>query len=130
MKVGIEIPVAIGDLIDKITILQIKSMRITQSDQLKNIQYELSILLTKKLQLPITAGLHELQEKLQVVNEKLWQIEDELRYYEAKKQFGEGFVQLARSVYITNDLRCQIKKKINILFGSEIIEEKSYQQYR
>jgi hypothetical protein len=130
MKTSIEIQVAVGELIDKITILRIKAAQITQPQKLKNIQHELDGLLAKQAKLPVVSGLQELQKSLQTANEKLWKIEDDIRDCESQKQFGEQFVQLARSVYITNDLRCQIKRKINQLFDSEIIEEKSYTAYQ
>jgi len=123
----IAIPGAVGELIDKITILEIKSRRIADGDKLRNVRRELELLeqsLTK-------AGLDHphlgaLKADLAAVNERLWVVEDEIRVCEKNQEFGERFVALARSVYATNDRRAAIKRDINRLFNSAIVEEKCY----
>lgn len=120
-------PISLGELIDKITILQIKTQHL-QGNALENVQEELAALeLTlNKLQLDIDPSLiHSLKK----VNHGLWQIEDAIRDQERQKTFGEDFIHLARSVYQQNDLRSAIKKKINTTYGSAFTEEKSYKQY-
>jgi hypothetical protein len=119
--------VSYGELIDKITILMIKTERISNQEKLKNINTELA-LLQKTYDNCITPCnlIIELQTKLKIINEKLWDIEDAIRIKEHKKEFDEEFIQLARNVYITNDLRCKIKKQIDVLLGSYLTEEKSY----
>ena len=125
----INAPISLGELIDKITILQIKQERIQDTSKLKNITNELvhlveihSKLLTDK-QLADTAPLfHQLYH----VNNQLWDIEDSKRKHEKDQNFDEEFVQLARQVYLKNDFRASIKKQINELVGSTIVEEKSY----
>lgn len=122
-------PISVGELIDKITILQIKQERIQDSIKLKNVLKELyqlieihSRLLTVK-QLDDTSPLFH---QLYYVNNQLWDIEDSKRKHEREQNFTEEFVQLARQVYLKNDLRAKIKRDINLIVGSEIVEEKSY----
>jgi hypothetical protein len=122
-------PISVGELIDKITILQIKQERIQDSVKLKNVLKELyqlieihSRLLTVK-QLDDTSPLFH---QLYYVNNQLWDIEDSKRKHEREQNFTEEFVQLARQVYLKNDLRAKIKRDINLIVGSEIVEEKSY----
>ena len=126
----ITIKVSPGELIDKITILKLKNKFIHNENQLKNINIELDILLPilSKNNLN-TEEFEQLSDELYIVNNKLWEIEDNIRDKERLSDFGEEFVKLARDVYFTNDKRSEIKKKINILAGSEIIEEKSYSDY-
>ncbi len=120
-----------GEMIDKITILSIKSDMISDEDKLKNINYEHSILLkTRDKFLPQSPELEKLSFNLREINEKLWKIEDEIRDCENRKDFSETFIDLARAVYITNDERSNIKREINLLLGSKLIEEKSYQSYQ
>lgn len=123
----IEIPISVGELIDKLTILIIKQEQITDLEKLKNIkqEYELlsSILDTHNI------DIEQEQTQLYNINQKLWDIEDQLRQKEKLKQFDQQFVELARLVYYTNDQRAEIKKQINIKLGSTLIEEKSYEQY-
>ncbi len=119
------IPVSIGELIDKITILELKKQKIIDPNKLINIINELDKLVDIKSTLNIK-GIEECQEKLFAVNEKLWEVEDDLRELEKKSIFDSHFIDLARSVYKLNDLRSKIKKQINLLSGSSIIEEKSY----
>ena len=126
----ITIKVSPGELIDKITILKLKNKFIHNENQLKNINMELDILLPilNKNNLN-TDEFEQLSDELYIINNKLWEIEDNIRDKERLSDFGEEFVKLARDVYFTNDKRSEIKKKINILAGSEIIEEKSYSDY-
>jgi hypothetical protein len=114
-------PVSIGELIDKITILEIKKDKIKNPDALQNIQKELALLNILNTWPKIKT--HELYN----VNLEIWGVEDELRELEKVKNFGPEFVALARSVYILNDKRAYIKRNMNIEFNSNIIEEKSYQ---
>ena len=122
--------IAPGELIDKITILRIKSERISDEAKLKNIRTELDILQkTQAEEVPQSAEMTRLEGELKAVNEALWDIEDDIRDCERAKDFGEEFIRLARAVYITNDKRAALKKEINLLLGSTIVEEKSYAKY-
>ena len=127
----ITVEVAPGEMIDKITILNIKAERITDEAKLKNVHIERDIL-TKTLNdaVPASAELDALTAELQTINEKLWVIEDDIRDCERAKDFGDTFIQLARAVYVTNDERAAVKRKINELLGSRIVEEKSYADYK
>jgi len=127
---SIKIEISPGELLDKISILEIKSERIDDPEKLKNVRHELGLFQNIfKNQFPITDAMAALIRDLKAVNEALWDIEDEIRDCEAKQNFGDTFVQLARSVYQTNDRRAVLKREINILCGSSIVEEKSYTQY-
>lgn len=122
--------VSCGELIDKITILMIKSQRIANQEKLKNIIKELtSLQKTRDSEIGFRQDVAELQALLQKINEKLWDIEDTIRLKERKQEFDHEFITIARNVYITNDQRCAIKKQIDILLGSDITEEKSYEPY-
>ena len=123
----INAPISIGELIDKITILEIKKNKL-QNSKLKNVLKELSFLrkLMEKHQIEITDDLFT---QLKEINLTLWNIEDQIRIKEKNKEFDNIFIELARSVYFTNDKRSEIKKKINQLSNSEITEEKSYAEY-
>lgn len=128
----IEIPVSLGELVDKITILEIKEVHILDVDKRHNIRHELELLqskLTTYLSLPQFEELEPLKRLLKDTNEELWTIEDSIRDCERNKQFTDQFIKLARSVYITNDTRAALKKQINQSFGSDLIEEKSYSPY-
>ena len=119
-----------GELIDKITILEIKSDRIADVDKLKNVKRELSVLsATRDAHLSGIDGLGDLATQLKAINEALWEIEDDIRACEAQTDFGQKFIDLARAVYITNDKRAAVKKEINLLTGATIIEEKSYTDF-
>lgn len=118
------VPVSIGELIDKITILEIKSERISNLEALKNIQKELTALRRVAPRVDPT-----LIDELKDVNVQIWDVEDELRQCEREKDFGEQFVGMARSVYMHNDERAAIKKRINNRYNSEFKEEKSYSVY-
>jgi hypothetical protein len=126
----IEVPVSAGELVDKVTILEIKSERIADPAKLANVRRELAGLsaITDPL-LKANAGLAPLKASLRSINETLWQIEDDIRDCERAKDFGAKFIELARAVYRTNDQRAVAKRKIDELLGSEILEEKSYQAY-
>jgi hypothetical protein len=127
---SLKVEIAPGELIDKITILEIKSERMDDPAKLENVRRELEILsATRDTKLTASGGLDELAAKLKNVNEKLWVIEDDIRDCEAAGDFGETFIGLARAVYQTNDERARLKREINVLLGSEIIEEKSYKPY-
>ena len=124
------IEVGPGELIDKITILRIKSERIADEAKLKNVRTELDILNeTLAKDVPASDELTRLDGELQKVNEALWEIEDDIRECERKGDFGDDFIRLARAVYVTNDKRAALKKEINLLLGSTIVEEKSYAEY-
>ena len=126
----IEITVSAGELVDKVTILEIKSERIGDPAKLANIRRELAGL-TARLRPLIEAhpGVGAVKASLRSVNESLWKIEDDIRDCERRKDFGEAFVALARAVYRTNDRRAALKREIDDLVGSEIVEEKSYSAY-
>ncbi len=129
----IQAPISLGELIDKITILEIKVANISDPAKLKNVSHELAILDAKVNQLLDAAGkakLSPLKKSLRDINQELWIIEDDIRDCEYAKDFSDKFIQLARAVYVTNDKRAKVKKDINLAFGSELIEEKSYKEYQ
>lgn len=127
---AIFIEVGAGEMIDKITILAIKSERMTAPEKLKNVRHELDVLQTAKTEkVRPSAELDALEAELKAVNEALWVIEDDIRQCEADRNFGDEFIALARSVYKQNDKRAALKKDINLLVGSAIIEEKSYTEF-
>ncbi|MGB6086597.1 DUF6165 family protein [Parvibaculum sp.] len=124
------IEVGPGELIDKITILRIKSERMSDEAKLANVRHELAVLeAARNANLEDSAELRRLEEGLKAVNEALWVIEDDIRQCEADKDFGPTFIELARSVYKQNDKRAALKKEINLLTGSRIVEEKSYTEF-
>ena len=120
-------PVSIGELIDKITILEIKSEHMNKT-KLKNVNKELGLLKNILQDNNIEIG-GDLVNNLKKVNNKLWEIEDKIRIKESKQEFDKEFVEIARSVYKQNDIRASIKKKINFQYNSELVEEKSYRNY-
>lgn len=129
----IQAPISLGELIDKITILEIKAVNIGDAAKLKNVNHELNILSDKVASLLDAAGvttLAPLKAALKAINQELWIIEDDIRDCEYVKDFSDKFIQLARAVYVTNDKRATVKKEINLAFGSELIEEKSYKDYQ
>jgi Family of unknown function (DUF6165) len=131
MSEEILVPVSPGEVIDKMTILRIKRARITDPVKVANVQTELALLeQTWRESRYAHADIAQDTAALQSVNERLWVIEDEIRDEERAQRFGERFIELARSVYIVNDERAQIKKRINLALGSALIEEKSYAAYR
>ena len=124
------IPISPGELLDKITILRIKSERISDAEKLANVQKELKMLdAIWSDAVEQDDIIQQLTAELTSINEALWDIEDDIRDEERDKRFGERFIALARSVYVTNDKRAEAKKKINLHLGSAIVEEKSYQDY-
>jgi hypothetical protein len=128
---NILVPVSPGELLDKITILEIKSERMTDPEKLDNVRLELS-LLNETWQQSVTADdtVQRIHDELKRINEALWEIEDDIRDKERVREFDERFIELARAVYVTNDQRANAKKELNLHLGSEIVEEKSYQDYR
>lgn len=127
---SIKIDTAPGELIDKITILEIKSERITDAAKLANVAHELSVLSAARGEaIEPTDALAQLTASLKAVNEELWVIEDDIRDCERAQDFGDRFVELARAVYHTNDRRAALKREINELLGADLIEEKSYAAY-
>ncbi|HLQ07508.1 MAG TPA: DUF6165 family protein [Steroidobacteraceae bacterium] len=125
------VPVSPGELLDKITILRIKQVRIPDALKLANVKLELALLEQTWRDSGCAAREVAADERaLQEVNERLWDIEDRIRDKEAKQSFDRDFIELARAVYVCNDERAAIKKRVNIQLGSRLIEEKSYRQYR
>ncbi len=125
------VPVSPGELLDKITILRLKVARLQEASQLANVKLELSLL--ERTWQECGAAAAELgadEHALHAVNERLWDIEDRIRDKEARQSFDRDFIELARAVYIANDERAAIKKRINLRLGSRLVEEKSYRQYR
>lgn len=121
-------PVSIGELIDKITILEIKAERITDAAKVANVRTELDGLLPLwQQQLSASPGLDALKSQLKVINERMWDIQDRLRDKEARQTFDDDFIQLARGVYGTNGERVKVKNEINRIAGSHLVEEKQYQ---
>ena len=128
----VEICVSVGELLDKLTILEIKSAEITDPAKLENVRSEKSLLQAALVQLSLERlpEVGTLWKELHDVNLKLWKVEDELRLLEHRKDFGKDFVEKARLVYLTNDRRAALKREINRLTGSLVIEEKSYAEYK
>jgi hypothetical protein len=126
----IKVPISPGELLDKITILRIKSARMSDAAKLANVRHELRLLeQTWAGAVPAGVELAGEERALQEVNERLWDVEDRLRDLEAAKRFDEDFIGLARAVYFNNDERAAIKKRINTRLGSALAEEKSYRPY-
>ncbi|MFO7530466.1 MAG: DUF6165 family protein [Marinobacter sp.] len=126
----IKVPVSFGEVLDKITILEIKSERIKDEAKLKNVRLELDELTeTWNEAVQDQSAIEDLRKQLKAVNEELWVIEDDIRDQEAAQDFGPRFIELARAVYVTNDKRAAIKKDVNLALGSRFVEEKSYQDY-
>ena len=130
MITAVKVEISPGELIDRITILEIKAARIGDETKRANIGVELSELTAaRQAAVPASVRLTALTGKLKEVNQALWDIEDEIRALEAAMDFGPAFVELARAVYKTNDRRSALKRKINELLGSRLIDEKSYTPY-
>lgn len=125
------IPVSPGELLDKLTILEIKLERIDDEAKLANVrrEHELLVRVWRESGLGDEA-VARLRDQLRAVNERLWEIEDAIREEERRKRFGDDFIDLARSVYQRNDERAALKRRINEILGSAIVEEKSYRDYR
>ncbi|MFC1695599.1 DUF6165 family protein [Pseudomonadota bacterium] len=127
---NLQVPVSPGEVLDKITILEIKSERITDPEKVANVRSELALLQeTWASNIRDSEIIQDLHARLKEINEALWEIEDDIRDKERAREFDDRFIELARAVYVTNDRRSQIKKELNLHLGSEIIEEKSYQDY-
>ena len=128
---SIKIDVSVGEIMDKLTILDIKADKIDNTEKLANILKERESLLPA-IALPAyqTDEIQQLAAKLKQVNMRLWDIEEAIRLKEAENCFDEEFIELARSVYFTNDQRASLKKQINLKTGSELVEEKSYEDYK
>lgn len=125
------IPISPGELLDKITILQIKSERIGDPAKAANVRNELLLLQKVWVESVVEdEQILALSAELKSINEALWEIEDDIRNEERNQCFGERFIELARSVYVVNDDRANAKKKVNLHLNSSIVEEKSYQDYR
>lgn len=125
------VPISPGELLDKITILRIKSARMTDETKLRNVRVELEAL--ERTWRDSGSAIPEVaadEAALQRVNEELWDIEDRVRDKERAQEFDAVFIELARAVYVTNDERARLKKNINVALGSRLVEEKSYQPYR
>lgn len=126
----IKVPVSFGEVLDKITILEIKSERIADPEKVKNVRLELEELsATWNDAIDDPDAIAGLRAELKSINEALWEIEDDIRDQEAAQDFGEKFIELARAVYVTNDKRAAVKKEVNLALGSRFVEEKSYQDY-
>jgi len=126
----LRVEVSAGELIDKITILEIKAMRIADPARLANVRTELDALRAARAEaLPQNSDVDGLVAELKAVNEALWEIEDAIRDCERDGDFGPRFIELARSVYRTNDRRSALKRAINEALGSRLVEEKSYREY-
>jgi hypothetical protein len=127
----INIPISPGELIDRITILEIKMERMDDRQKLSNIKTQLDLLekLWQESDYSSVDTVREKKAELKSINEKLWVIEDGLRLKESKSEFDREFIELARSVYFTNDHRFRVKKEINLVAGSDLVEEKFYQDY-
>ncbi|HKC17674.1 MAG TPA: DUF6165 family protein [Steroidobacteraceae bacterium] len=125
------VPVSPGELLDKITILRIKSARMSDAAKLANVRHELGLLeSTWRATVPAGVDLAAEEQALAAVNARLWDVEDRLREQEGERRFDADFIELARAVYINNDERAAIKKRINLALGSVLVEEKSYRRYR
>jgi len=125
------VPVSPGELLDKITILRIKCARIADAAKLAHVRHELSRLeASRQASLPASADMAADEAALERVNAELWDIEDRIREHEARHCFDAGFVELARSVYLRNDERAALKRRINLRLESALMEEKSYRPYR
>ena len=122
-------PLSIGELVDKITILEIKKRNINDLNKLQNVEFELDTLNNIFNKLNVKNKISNEFKSLREINKKLWIIEDDIRDEERNSNFGLNFINLARSVYKTNDKRAEIKKIINLKTNSGLIEEKSYQSY-
>lgn len=126
----IRIPMSPGELLDKITILEIKSERMDDPDKLANVRTELDLLnVTWREAVDEDDTVRRIHGELKAINEQLWEIEDDIRDQERAREFDARFIELARSVYVTNDRRAAAKKALNLHLGSAIVEEKSYQDY-
>ena len=127
----IKVDVSVGEFLDKVTILEIKSERIKDPAKLENVNKELKLMqdIWAKSEFA-KADISDEMTRLKAINEKLWKIEDDIRDKERARRFDQGFIDLARAVYYENDVRADIKKELNLKLGSGLIEEKSYADYK
>ncbi|MEO5987883.1 MAG: DUF6165 family protein [Candidatus Eisenbacteria bacterium] len=127
---SLQVQTSPGEFLDKLTILEIKAERIHEPTKLHNVQRELDLLRAIWLASPLSGrDVSAVVARLKQVNEALWEIEDRIRDKEATRSFDDEFIELARSVYITNDRRASLKRELNLALGSDLIEEKSYRPY-
>jgi len=130
MTAEIKVPISPGELVDKITILEIKSARMSDPAKLANVRIELGLLQdTWRTSAFASHDIASQWAALRAINEKLWDIEDDIRDKERARKFDQEFIELARAVYVTNDERAAVKRDINTRLGSKIVEEKSYAKY-
>ena len=130
MSTEIKVPISPGELVDKITILEIKAANISDAAKLANVKVELQLLQeTWNTSAHARTDIDAEWQQLRDVNKKLWDIEDDIRDKERQRKFDQEFIELARAVYINNDERAAVKKQINTTLGSKIVEEKSYAKY-
>jgi len=127
---SILVPLSAGELLDKITILRIKAARIEETSKLANVRHELMLLERIWREAFGAVALEGEEAELERVNGALWEIEDRIREHEARGVFDAAFIELARAVYLRNDERAAIKRRINLKLNSPIVEEKSYRPYR
>lgn len=128
---NIKVDVSLGEFLDKVTILEIKAERIRDEAKLANVRHELELLRRTWRDSPFASkDISEPLARLKAINEKLWDIEDRIRVKESRGAFDAEFIELARAVYLCNDERAAIKHELNVTLGSELIEEKSYADYR
>jgi hypothetical protein len=127
---SVEVPIAVGELIDKITILEIKIARFLDAAKLANAHAELTLLCQRRAAaLAADPALTAIEPRLKAVNERIWDLEDAIRACERRQDFGSTFLSTARSIYRANDERAALKREINLATGSQLIEEKSYTAY-
>ena len=125
------VPISPGELIDKVTILEIKSERMSDAAKLQNVRTELALLKqTWEASAYSAVDIRQEWDGLREVNAQLWDIEDRIRDKERESAFDQEFIELARAVYVTNDERAAIKRRINVMLGSSLVEEKSYKEYK
>lgn len=129
IKVNVNTPISLGELVDKITILQIKTLEIKDKTKLENIKHELSLLSSILDETNLKSHLSKEMNELYVTNYKLWSLEDTIRECEMNNSFDQLFIDTARLIYKTNDERSRVKKQINIKFNSDVVEEKSYKEW-
>ena len=125
----INTPISLGELVDKVSILMIKQKNISDQKKLNHVTKELDVLKKTLAQYVEQEEIQTYLDKLNDINSKLWKIEDDIRECEKDKKFDQKFIELARSVYFTNDQRANVKSDINNNFGSELVEVKSYEEY-
>ena len=126
----VQVIVSVGEMLDKVSILEIKAQRIRDNAKLENVRRELELLGPQRDSVDVPpATMADWRARLAEVNGQLWDIEDKIRVCESKSEFGDEFVALARAVYKTNDIRADIKREINRVTGSDVVEEKSYEDY-